>query len=144
MNASAARVNDGNCLTSKEGAGSDGNSTANGFASGPSLHVPSDTEQNPRPHDDELNPMKESHDKAADGHGREVSCELLSEASMEVPIVNETEGSQNSFSLHHEELADDPRKPNLKRGLAGKGNVAGKQQAKKLTRYNRKGRGRGM
>lgn len=88
--------------------------------------------------------MKESHDKAADAHGGEVSCELLSEASMEVPIVNETEGSQNSFSLHHEELADDPRKPNSKRSLAGKGNVAGKQQAKKLTRYNRKGRGRGM
>ncbi|KAJ9702175.1 hypothetical protein PVL29_004085 [Vitis rotundifolia] len=142
-NVQAARVNDGNCLTSKEGAGSDGNSTANGFASGPSLHVPSDTEQNPRPHDDELNPMDEIHDKAADAHGGEVACELLSEASMEVPIVNETEGSENSFSMHHEELADDPRKPNSKRSLAGKGNVAGKQQVKKLTRYNRRGRGRG-
>ena len=93
-----------------------------------SLPVPSD--------DNELNPTN--------AYGEEEACELLSETSVEVPIVYEADGSQKSFSVLHEELADDPRKPNSKRSLAGKGNMAGKQQpAKKLTRYNRKGRGRG-
>ena len=98
-----------------------------------SLPVPSD--------DNELNPTKANNDKTADAYGEEEACELLSETSVEVPIVYEADGSQKSFSVLHEELADESKS---KRSLAGKGNMAGKQQpAKKLTRYNRKGRGRG-
>lgn len=111
-----------------------------------SLPVPANAEQNPIPDQEELNPIITIHDEIADAHGGEVACELLSEVFMEVPNVNETETNspQNSLCLHHEGLADDPRKPDSKRSLAGRGNIGGKQQGKKLTRYNRRGRGRGM
>ncbi|RVX17565.1 hypothetical protein CK203_003707 [Vitis vinifera] len=112
-NVQAARVNDGNCLTSKEGADRMAILLPMVFASGP------DTEQNPRPHDDELNPMKESHDKAADAHG-------------------------GSFSLHHEELADDPRKPNSKTQFSREGQRGWKATSEETDPIQQKGPGTGM
>ncbi|KAL6533746.1 hypothetical protein OROHE_013579 [Orobanche hederae] len=65
----------------------------------------------------------------------EGNCELLSEAYMDVPILTETDsiasGSQNSLGMQYEEIEE---KVDV---------VFGKQQARKLGRNNRRGRGRG-
>ncbi|KAL6501866.1 hypothetical protein OROGR_026999 [Orobanche gracilis] len=65
----------------------------------------------------------------------EGNCELLSEAYMDVPILTETDsiasGSQNSLGMQYGEIQE---KVDV---------VFGKQQARKLGRINRRGRGRG-
>ena len=76
------------------------------------------------------------------------NCELLSEATVEVPMVNETDavasGSQHGSSMQHEGSPQHLNNPNSKRSLAGKSNGGvEKQQGKKVSRYSRRGRGRG-
>lgn len=105
-------------------------------------------EQRFMPSYEEHNPVGSDHDKMTRTAPINAACELLSEASVEVPIANEDDsiatGSQNSSSTHLEGLSQDLSRPNSKRGLAGKtSDVTEKQQGRKLGRYNRKGRGRG-
>ncbi|XVE53463.1 hypothetical protein DITRI_Ditri03aG0005400 [Diplodiscus trichospermus] len=132
-----SQVADINCSTLKEDAGIGGvASTANRFpCSGSSKSAELDKEQNHRPINEE--------DKAVDsGHGNatrvaEENCELLSEASMEVPIVNEIDavgsGPQNSSSMQYEGSPQQLNTPKSKSRSAGKSNPGmEKQQGKKL------------
>jgi hypothetical protein len=100
------------------------------------------------PRDEEHNYISSSHDKTAAGAPLEETCELLSEASMDVPNVNENDtiadGSQNSSSMQNEELSQDLIQPNSKHSMVHKtSNIVVKQQGNKMSRYNRRGRGRG-
>ncbi|CAK9149839.1 unnamed protein product [Ilex paraguariensis] len=130
---------------------------ANGFPSSQSsLSAGLDTEQNGGQSDEENpNPANASHDKLTKSIRVEETCELLSEASMEVPVVNETAvaneatdyittGSQNSSSMCHDELSQGPTQLTSERNLTGAtGSTVVKLPGKKAGRYSRKGRGRG-
>lgn len=142
-------LHDKNCLTSKEVTGTASAFAADGFlSSGSSFFAGWDTEQFPVPRDEEHNYISSSHDKTAAGAPLEETCELLSEASMDVPNVNENDtiadGSQNSSSMQNEELSQDLIQPNSKHSMVHKtSNIVVKQQGNKMSRYNRRGRGRG-
>ncbi|KAL2548141.1 protein KAKU4-like [Forsythia ovata] len=78
----------------------------------------------------------------------EDKCELLSETYIEVPILADLNsvptGSQNSFSMQHDEFSIELTQPAKKHELAEKADgMAGKQQGKKSVKFNRRGRGRG-
>lgn len=105
-----------------------------------------DDEQNLRPSDDERPKAVGSNlDKLVNSVPMEETCELLSEASMEVPVMNETNGSaaavgsQDSCTMQYEELSPEPED-----SLAGKtSTTVEKRQGRKVSsRYNRKGRGK--
>ncbi|XWS72841.1 hypothetical protein CRYUN_Cryun02cG0074600 [Craigia yunnanensis] len=141
-----SQVEDRNCLTLKEVAGIGGAaSTANGFLFSGS-NKSAELEQNHRSINEEDNTVGSGHDNSF----RVVveNCELLSEASVEVPMVNEANavasGSQHSSSMQHEGSPQHLNTRNSKRSLAGKSNNGiEKKQGKKVSRYNRRGRGRG-
>ncbi|XP_052487625.1 protein KAKU4 isoform X2 [Gossypium raimondii] len=143
-----SQVEDKNFWTLNEVAGI---SSANGFPSGSNMSSEVDKEKN-------HTPIISKEDKAVGcGHDNafrvvaEVKCEPLCEESMEVPMVNETDaatsGSQHSWSMPFE------GSPQNQNALISEGNLAGKsnsgiekkpqQQGKKVSRYNRRGRGRG-
>ncbi|KAA8521419.1 hypothetical protein F0562_012089 [Nyssa sinensis] len=141
-----------NCSTAKEVTESRGTQNANGFPSlGSSLSAGLDITQNPRLSNDE-NPISvnSNHDRQNNSAHVEETCKLLSEASIEVPGVNESNsmgsGSQNSSSMQHEESPHELTKPNAKRSLAGKtGSIVEQKQSRKLSRKGRgRGRGRGI
>ncbi|XP_007011585.2 PREDICTED: protein KAKU4 isoform X2 [Theobroma cacao] len=140
-----SQVEDKNCSTLKEVPGIGGAaSTTNGFpSSGSSMSAELDKEENRRPINEEDKAVASSHDHQTKVVA-EQNCELLSEATMEVPMVNETDASQNSSSMHHETSPQQPNAAGSKRNVAGKSSLGiEKQQGKKVTRYNRRGRGRG-
>ncbi|WRX33005.1 hypothetical protein QQP08_025492 [Theobroma cacao] len=140
-----SQVEDKNCSTLKEVPGIGGAaSTTNGFpSSGSSMSAELDKEENHRPINEEDKAVASSHDHQTKVVA-EQNCELLSEATMEVPMVNETDASQNSSSMHHETSPQQPNAAGSKRNVAGKSSMGiEKQQGKKVTRYNRRGRGRG-
>lgn len=96
--------------------------------------------------------MSSSHDKMVTDVFVDQTCELLSETSVEVPNVNDSmnendsvvDGSQSSLGMYNESSPSQIR-PNSKRRLAanpGGDGVEIKQRGKRLTRYNRRGRGR--
>ncbi|MBA0745052.1 hypothetical protein Gogos_007643 [Gossypium gossypioides] len=143
-----SQVEDKNFWTLNEVAGI---SSANGFPSGSTMSSEVDKEKN-------HTPIISKEDKAVGcGHDNafrvvaEVKCEPLCEESMEVPMVNETDaatsGSQHSWSMPFE------GSPQHQNTLISEGSLAGKsnsgiekkpqQQGKKVSRYNRRGRGRG-
>lgn len=116
-----------------------------------------DAKPDQRPSEGQLsNPVSSNPERITAGVHGEETCELLSEASVEVPIVTETEasvevpivnetdnvgsGSQNSSSMQYEELEQNLSSAKSKRKTGG---VVDKQGGKKLSRYNRRGRGRG-
>ncbi|KAG2699899.1 hypothetical protein I3843_07G209000 [Carya illinoinensis] len=156
-------VPDRKCFASKEMAGTGSGLAANGFpSSGSSLSAGRDAEQNPVPHDRENNHISTSHGKIAASAPMEETCELLSEAFIEVPNVNDNDGiapcdvpnvnendsvaddSLDSSSMQNEELSEDLSQPNSKDTVAGKAiNIVEKQRGKQTNRYNRKGKGRG-
>uniref|UniRef100_A0A5B6YZB1 Protein KAKU4 n=1 Tax=Davidia involucrata TaxID=16924 RepID=A0A5B6YZB1_DAVIN len=156
-----SRSSDRDCSTGKEVNESRGTPNANGLpSSGSSLSAGLVTKQNPRPSDENPIPVDSSHDNGLVGHPNPVSsshdksnnsvpveetCQLLSEASIEVPVVNETNsiasGSQNSSSMRS---SQELTQLNTKRSSRGKtSGITEKQQGRKLSGYNRKGRGRG-
>ncbi|XP_059662968.1 protein KAKU4 isoform X2 [Cornus florida] len=125
-------------------------SNANGFPySEFSLSAGLDAEKDPRPSDSEnLIPVDSSHDKLNTNIPVEETCKLLSETSVEVPVVDETNiiagDSENSSSMHYEVLPSKRTRLNPTRNLAGKRrNMVEKQEEKRSNRYNRKERGRG-
>ncbi|KAF5456595.1 hypothetical protein F2P56_026062 [Juglans regia] len=157
-------VPDRKFFSSKEMAGTGSGFAVNGFpSSGSSLSAGRDAEQNPEPHDKENNHISTSHGKIATSAPMEETCELLSEAFIEVPNVNDNDGlascdvpnvnendsvaddSLDSSSMQYEELPhEDLSQPNSKDTVAGKAsNIVEKQRGKQTNRYNRKGRGRG-
>lgn len=72
-------------------------------------------------------------------------CELVSEASVEVPIVDETNGFGNVLQTSpvvHYELSQEPTQPYASRLAQKADGKALKQEAKKPGKYNRRGRGR--
>lgn len=78
----------------------------------------------------------------------EDKCELLSETYIEVPVLADLNsvptGSQNSFSMQHEEFSPALTQPAKKHELAEEVHgLAGKPQGKRLVKSNRRGRGRG-
>ncbi|EOY29206.1 Uncharacterized protein TCM_036812 isoform 3 [Theobroma cacao] len=140
-----SQVEDKNCSTLKEVPGIGGAaSTTNGFpSSGSSMSAELDKEETHRPINEEDKAVASSDDHQTKVVA-EQNCELLSEATMEVPMVNETDASQNSSSMHHETSPQQPNAAGSKRNVAGKSSMGiEKQQGKKVTRYNRRGRGRG-
>ncbi|XVF35750.1 hypothetical protein REPUB_Repub18cG0173100 [Reevesia pubescens] len=128
-----SQIEDKNCLTLKEVAGIGGAaSTANGVpSSGSSRSAELDKEENQRQINEEDNAVGSGHENAT-RVAVEEKCELLSEASVEVPMVNEMEGSAQHLN---------PR--NSKRSLASKSNSGiEKQEGRKVSRYNIRSRGR--
>lgn len=109
-----------------------------------SLLAGRDTEQDPVPGDAEHNPNNSSHDTIAADVPMEEACELLTEASMEVPNVDSTaEGRPDSSHMQYEELSEDLSQPNSKHGVEGQtSHIAEKQRGKKMSGYNRRGRSR--
>ncbi|KAL3498224.1 hypothetical protein ACH5RR_040956 [Cinchona calisaya] len=85
--------------------------------------------------------------KTADKIPLEDMCELLSEASVEVPIVDDTNGivsvSQITSSMQYEELSPVLTQPYTAKLVPKADGEAVKQEVKKPGRYNRRGRGRG-
>ncbi|KAH7573977.1 hypothetical protein JRO89_XS03G0234100 [Xanthoceras sorbifolium] len=130
-----------NCPTSKEAVGRGDSFAANGFSSSrhslSAGHGPPDAEEDPVGLDNkEINPIA----------AVEEACDLLSEASMEVPMMSENDilptGSQNSSSMCIEGISQGIQ-ASSKRGVVGKTNgTLEKHKGRKLTRYNRRGRGR--
>lgn len=101
-------------------------------------------------HDTSPKPVGSNLDNLVNIVPMEETCELLSEASMEVPVIYETNssaaagGSQGSCTMQCEELSHEPSQPNLEDSLVGKTSpTVEKQQGRKLSsRYNRKSRGK--
>ncbi|XWS70588.1 hypothetical protein CRYUN_Cryun03dG0059800 [Craigia yunnanensis] len=142
-----SQVEDRNCLTLKEVAGIGGAaSTGNGFpSSGSSISAQLDKEQNHRSINEEDNAGGSGHDIAFRVAAEE-NCKPLSEASVGVPMVNETDvvayGSQHSSSMQYESSPQHLNTPKSKRSVAGKSNSGiEKQLGKKVSRYSRRGRG---
>ncbi|KAF3447640.1 hypothetical protein FNV43_RR12827 [Rhamnella rubrinervis] len=143
------RSDEENCSTSKEVDGTrNDHTTTNGFPpSGLSAEVV--TEQNAMLDNKVHNPISSSHDEVATDVFMDQTCELLSEAS-DVPNVNNTtnesdgieDGPQNSLDIYTESSPDQTR-PNSKRKLVAKTSEVVEQRGKRLSRYNRRGRGRG-
>ncbi|XP_057467419.1 uncharacterized protein LOC130756821 isoform X1 [Actinidia eriantha] len=138
------------CSSAKEGIELRGDPNANGFPySGLSLSA-GHGDQNPRPSNDKNpSPISSNHKTLANSIPAEETCELLSEASMEVPVVNETNSiagdSQNSSSMQCEELLQEMTQlnPPVHRLTGKTTNMVDKQQGRKMTRHNRKSRGKG-
>lgn len=97
-----------------------------------------------------LNPVDSGHDKVATDVFMDQTSELLSEASMEVLNINNTtnendgivDGPHDSLDVHNDSSPDQTRR-NSKRRLVGKTSEGVEQRGKRLSRYNRRGRGRG-
>ncbi|KAF7132575.1 hypothetical protein RHSIM_Rhsim09G0061700 [Rhododendron simsii] len=128
-----------------------GNPNTNGFCISRSSFGAGDDEQTLRSsHDTSPKPVGSNRDNLVNIVPMEETCELLSEASMEVPVIYETNssaaagGSQGSCTMQCEELSHEPSQPNLEDSLVGKTSpTVEKQQGRKLSsRYNRKSRGK--
>lgn len=110
-----------------------------------------DDEQTPRSsHDKSPKPVVSNLDNLVNSGPMEETCELLSEASMEVPVIYETNnsaaagGSQGSCTMHCEELSHELSQLNPEDSLVGQTKTTvEKQQGRKLSsKYNRKSRGK--
>ncbi|PPR98932.1 hypothetical protein GOBAR_AA21743 [Gossypium barbadense] len=142
-----SQVEDKNFWTLNEVAGI---STANGFPSRSNMSSEVDKEKNHTPISKVDKAVGCGHDNAFRVVA-EVKCEPLCEESMEVPMVNKTDaatsGSQHSWSMPFEGSPQHQNTPMSEGSLAGKSNSGiGKkpqQQGKKVSGYNRRGRGRG-
>ncbi|KAG5531425.1 hypothetical protein RHGRI_026145 [Rhododendron griersonianum] len=128
-----------------------GNPNTNGFCISGSSFGAGDDEQTLRSsHDMSPKPVGSNLDNLVNIAPMEETCELLSEASMEVPVIFETNssaaagGSQGSCTMQCEELSHELSQPNLEDSLVGKtSTTVEKQQGRKLSsRYNRKSRGK--
>lgn len=140
-----SRLSEGNFSTPNDVSGSKGTLPANGFPSTFSLSAGLSTQLKPgQLEEDNPNPVSSCPEKITASTPVEDNCGL-SEASIEVPIVNETpSGSQNSSSMHYDELLQEPSRPGSKRGSASMGrSLLEKQQERKRGRYSRKNRARG-
>ncbi|KAK3039194.1 hypothetical protein RJ639_029051 [Escallonia herrerae] len=99
--------------------------------------------------EDVSNAASSDHDILKSNVPVQETCALLSEASIEVPVVYETNsklsGSQTSSSMRGEELSQDTSQVDTKCSLVGNnaGSTIEKQPQKKPSGYHRKGRGRG-
>ncbi|KAJ6743785.1 PROTEIN KAKU4 [Salix viminalis] len=112
---------------------------ANGFPSyASSLPAAQESEQKSMLSGEEHNPVDPDHDKMT-GTAEE-TCELLSEASMEVPNVNEND-SVATDSQDDQALAQ----PNPKRRIGSRTTGGSEKQQGRIvsSRYNKRGRGRG-
>ncbi|KAJ1420133.1 hypothetical protein SESBI_14573 [Sesbania bispinosa] len=149
-----SRLQDGNCLVFKEKVGAE-DASENGFpSSGPSLNAGQVIEQDAKTSTDEPCTVDSSQERTAQGVLEQETCKLSHE-SMDVPdvIVVDTvaskeddgiaTGSQNSSSVQCEvqqnssELASES-------GLAATSTSIAKQKGKRITRYNRRDRSRGV
>ncbi|GLT48380.1 hypothetical protein SLA2020_220100 [Shorea laevis] len=134
-----SRTPDKNCSTSEPALEIGGSGfTANGS------HSSGFREQDYRPRDEEANIGGSEHDKNVTAPVEE-TCEFLSEASVEVPNVNENgsiaTGSPNSSSMHYEDSSQNLNRTNSKRRK--KNNGVETLLGMKLSRSNKRGRGRG-
>ncbi|KAJ6383146.1 hypothetical protein OIU77_031553 [Salix suchowensis] len=138
-----------NFSTPDEVARRDDSVAANGFPSyASSLPAAQESEQKSMLSGEEHNPVDPDHDKMT-GTAEE-TCELLSEASMEVPNVNENDSvatDSQDDSVHQEGSlqAQALAQPNPKRRIGSRTTgVSEKQQGRIVSsRYNKRGRGRG-
>lgn len=123
-----------NCTTT-EGAGNESIYESNGLPPGNGLTTEAVTEQDAMPDGEEHDLVDSSYEKIADGVFEDESCELLSEASVEVPYDYMTNGSPNVAQRY-------PTRQGLKRSLApnATGDVE-KQHGKRPARYNRRKQG---
>ncbi|XP_015885350.3 protein KAKU4 isoform X1 [Ziziphus jujuba] len=143
------RSQEENCSTSKEAAGTRSHYKTNGFPP-PSLSAEGFTEQNVILEDEGHNAVSSSFDKIVTDVFVDQTCEILSETSMEIPnnvndSMNENDsavdGSQGSLGIYNESSPSQTRSSSKRRPAANTG-VEIQQRGKRLTRYNRRGRGR--
>ncbi|CAK7354216.1 unnamed protein product [Dovyalis caffra] len=140
-----------NYLASEEVAGRGDVVTANGFPpSASSLPAVHEREQKSMPSGEEHSLLGPDHDKTARTASGKEMCELLSEASMEVPNANEIDSvatdSQDSSSMYQEGIVQALARPSPKRRLGSRTTgVSEKQQGRNASnrRSDRRGRGRG-
>ncbi|XP_057959959.1 protein KAKU4 isoform X2 [Malania oleifera] len=135
----------------KEITGLRGTDTANGFPShGSSASAGKDAEPEPRASREQQRGSS-SNDKRNTNAHMEEARELLSEASVEIPIANEADGaandthSQNSLSMTYDELPQETTKPYSRQSFprkTSKSAAVERQQGKKPSRYTRKTRGK--
>ncbi|XP_011045008.1 PREDICTED: uncharacterized protein LOC105140041 isoform X2 [Populus euphratica] len=136
-------------IASKEVAGRDDAVATNDCPSSayslPAVHC---GEQNSMMSGKEHSLVGPDHDKVTRTAPGEETCELLSEASMEVPNDNEIVGfandSEDSSSMYQGGLVQAVARPNSKRRSVSRTTVGAKQQGRNVrSRDNRRGRGRG-
>ncbi|XP_038711395.1 protein KAKU4-like isoform X2 [Tripterygium wilfordii] len=132
------RLHEGNGSLLKEATRASDAFASNGcpsFISSPCAGL--DKEENPVPFNEEQISVDPGYDKEIEGASVKETCEILSEASVEVVVVNENDSvvpdSQNSSSLHNDEWLENLVQPNPKPSSVGR----------KLSRYDRRGRGQG-
>ncbi|XP_058181017.1 uncharacterized protein LOC131299480 isoform X2 [Rhododendron vialii] len=126
-----------------------GNPNTNGFCISGSSFGAGEEQTLRSSHDTSPKPVGSNLDNLVNIVPMEETCELLSEASMEVPVIYETNsgaaagGSQGSCTMQCEELSHELSQPNPEDSLVGKtSTTVEKQQGRKLSsRYNRKSRG---
>ncbi|XP_050218911.1 protein KAKU4 isoform X2 [Mercurialis annua] len=147
---------DGECLhlnstvggdTQAEVAGRDGAAAANGFPSGSSLYGAQEREETHKPFDEQQPSVGSGHGDMTRNASVEVTCELISETFIEVPISESdivATGSQNSSSMHHEGVSLEAPIRALKR-KDGKSNVVPQTEKRQVgkRKYVRQPRGRG-
>ncbi|XP_027354421.1 protein KAKU4 isoform X2 [Abrus precatorius] len=148
-----SRLQDGNHLVDKEKVGTE-DTVANGFpSSGPSFYAGQVIEQNTKTLEKEPNAIDSSQERTAQGVIGQETCKLLSE-SMDVPdvIVEDSvgfkddgaaSGSQNSSSVQYE-AQQNSSQPGPESGLITTPTSIAKQKGKRITRYNRRGRSKGV
>ncbi|XP_024445657.1 protein KAKU4 isoform X2 [Populus trichocarpa] len=137
-----------NYIASKEVAGRDDAFTTNGCPSSayslPAVHY---GEQKSMLSGKEHSLVGPDHDKVTRTAPGEETCELLSEASMEVPNDNEIVGfandSEDSSSMYQGGLVQAVARPNPKRRSVSRTTGAKQQGRNVRSRDNRRGRGRG-
>ncbi|RDX85744.1 Protein KAKU4, partial [Mucuna pruriens] len=139
-----SRLQDSNHLVEKVGAE---DALANGFpCSGPSLYAGQVIEQKTKTLDNEPNTIDSSQDRTAQGVVEQGACKT-SRQPTEVPDVlvddSVASGSQNSSSVQCE-VQQDTSQPGAESGLVTAPSSIGKQKGKRLTRYNRRGRSKGV
>ncbi|XP_061346213.1 protein KAKU4-like isoform X2 [Gastrolobium bilobum] len=150
-----SRLQDGKCLVFKEKVGAD-DAWLNGFPSSeePSLYAENVIEQGTRTLDNESSAVDSRQERTAQGVLEQETCKLLRE-SMEVPDMNVADtvafkeddgvatGSQNSSSVQ-DEVQPNSSRLGSESSLAATPTSIAKQKGKRITRYNRRGKSRGV
>ncbi|XP_040870785.1 protein KAKU4 isoform X8 [Glycine max] len=145
-----SRLQDSNHLVIKEKVGAE-DALANGFpSSGPSFNAGQVIEQNTKTLDNKPNTTDSSQERTAQGVLEQEECQTLRE-STEVPDVigddsvadRVASGSQNSSSMY--EVQHDTSQPGVELGLPATPTSIAKQKGRRITtRYNRRGRSKGV
>ncbi|KAJ7966059.1 protein KAKU4 isoform X1 [Quillaja saponaria] len=151
-----SRLHDRNCSMSKEMVEAKGAVVNGSPPSGSSLYAEQGVGGNTTACNEGNSPLRSSHGIPAKGNPDEEVCQLLSESSIELLDLNVNDsvatneddgvanGSQNSSSMLYDELRHDQSHQESQWTMGSKTNNSfAEKPGKRITRYNRRGRGRG-